>query len=378
MSTKEQDKRTRIIFTVLAAAVGFCLCFLLGRVSLQEKVQKEKELDYALARSDLDMLRFADDTIYVTGHKKPDSDTVCSAVAYANLMRQLGFDAVPVVLGELSKESMCILDQAGVPAPAFLESAAGKYMILVDHSETLHSLDDIGDAHVIAVIDHHSVGNVTTNNPTVYDARPLGAAATIVWLRYRSYGIEPDRAMATVLLGAILSDTSNLKSESTTRADREAVRILSGIAGIQDADAFYRELSMAKYDYSGMSDEQIYLSDSKEYFAGNTKYSIGCISAYDEDSARALSVRMKEVMPEVIRTTGVDLTFAQISIFHDDISIAYIVPGNETADELLRSLSQIYEGDTSFDGTAYIFEPGFSRKKLVAMLTDQFEAHPKE
>ncbi len=379
MNTNEdQKKRINRIALILAALVGFCGCFWFGRTSAEQEYRKEKELDYTLARSDLEMFRFVEGPIYVTGHKKPDSDTVCSAIAYADLMRAFGFDATPVVLGELSKETMFILEKAGVPAPEYLEDAAGKNMILVDHSETLHSADGLSDANVISIIDHHSVGDVTTNSPTVYDARPIGSAATIIWLRYRSYGIEPDQKTATLLLGAVLSDTSNLKTEATTAADREAIKILSGMAGIANIDEFYQGMTMAKYDYSGMSDAEIYLCDSKEYAAGNMKYSIGCLNAYDEEAARTLSRQMKEAMPQITKDTGVDMTFAQISIFHDDISITYVVPGNETAEELLRAASSAEIDNAEFDGTAFIFRPGFSRKKLVAMFTDQLEAYPKE
>jgi manganese-dependent inorganic pyrophosphatase len=38
----------------------------------------------------------------VFGHKNPDTDTICSAIAYAALKKELGWDAEPVRLGDVS------------------------------------------------------------------------------------------------------------------------------------------------------------------------------------------------------------------------------------------------------------------------------------
>ena len=53
-------------------------------------------------------------------------------------------------------------------------------MILVDHSEYVQSAEGLKDANIISIIDHHGDGSVTTGNPIIYDARPIGATATIV------------------------------------------------------------------------------------------------------------------------------------------------------------------------------------------------------
>ena len=52
----------------------------------------------------------ARNTIYVTGHKNPDSDAVISAMAYAYLKQQLGFDAIAVRAGKLNPETEYILN----------------------------------------------------------------------------------------------------------------------------------------------------------------------------------------------------------------------------------------------------------------------------
>ena len=219
----------------------------------------------------------------------------------------------------MNHETEYILNAAGLETPELLEDASGLNMILVDHSEYLQSAEGLEDANIISIIDHHGDGSVTTGNPLIYDARPLGATATIVWIRFRNYGIEPDQQTALVLIGAILSDTRNLQAGTTVPADIEAVKALRVIAGITDKDAFYKEMFKVSVSYEGMTDEEILLSDYKEYESGGKKYSIGCINVYDEESAKDMIERMKKIVPSALSSSGMDMTFVRIGVFHDDI-----------------------------------------------------------
>lgn len=360
---------------LLLAAVGIG-GFFLGKAREAERCRAEKELDILLSRSDLDGLGDIEGTIYVTGHKSLDSDTVGSCIAYAALLRALGCDAVPVVLGPLNHESEYILEAAGLDAPELLEDASGLNMVLVDHSEYTQSADGLRDAHVIMIVDHHGDGSVMTANPLIYDARPVGSAATITWLRYRSYGVEPDRQSAIMMMGAILSDTKNLQSGTTTFADREAVRVLSAIGGISDVDAFYQGQYRALLSYEGKTDEEIFFTDYKEYDIGGKKVSVGNVNAYDEETARDLAERMHAVMPLAKAKTGMDMSFAMVSILHDDLSVTWLVPSDEASEEALQTA---FGDRTVRDGAAFRIEPYASRKAVfIPAITDVLEAYPKE
>ncbi|MCR5059688.1 MAG: hypothetical protein K6A80_01520 [Saccharofermentans sp.] len=122
-----------------------------------------------------------------------------------------------------------------------------------------------------------------------------------------------------------------------------------------------------------MTDEEIFFSDYKEYEAGDVHYSIGCVSAYDDDTARDLAERMKDVIDLAHDERGMDMAFVQISIFHDGLSVVYLVPSNEEAAAVIE---QCFGSDAVFDGTSYRIEPGFSRKKvLIPAITDALEDH---
>ena len=148
-------------------------------------------------------------------------------------------------------------DPRGLETPMMLDDASGCNMVLVDFSEYIHSAEGLQDANVITIIDHHGDGSVTTGNQIIYDERPLGSTATIIWIRYRNYGIEPDQKAAYAMVGSILSDTRNLESVTTTFADREALKDLSRLAGISDTEALYRKMYQASISYDGMTDELV-------------------------------------------------------------------------------------------------------------------------
>lgn len=59
--------------------------------------------------------------------------------------------------------------------------------------------------------------------------------------------------------------------------------------------------------------------------SGGTKYSIGNINAYDEKSVKDLAERIRDVFPSVLASTGMDMAFAQINVFHDDVSFPLFV-----------------------------------------------------
>lgn len=61
--------------------------------------------------------------IYVTGHKNPDSDSICAAIAYSNFKNNLGMNTIPARLGELNNESKYILNKFGFSAPLRIFSA---------------------------------------------------------------------------------------------------------------------------------------------------------------------------------------------------------------------------------------------------------------
>ncbi len=377
------------IYRILTVLIAACLVFVsysAGRargnnelLQKQEELQilmNEKEQLHLLNRSSIENMVTQDGIIYVIGHKSPDSDTVCSAIAYARLLNLLGHEAKPVITAQPNNETAFVLKEAGVDIPEILYDASGENIFLVDHSEYAQAVEGLTDAHIVGILDHHGIGTVNTGNQVVYEGRPIGSTATIVWLDYLNYGLEIDEKTAFLIFSAVLSDTDNLTGSTTTEADREAVRVLSEAAGIEDVDAFYAKMHAEKLSYKGMSDEEILFHDYKEYEASGVKFGIGLLDAIDEETASGLAKRMKEALPEGFKSRDVDLMYASVGIRENGEKIDYIVPANELSETIFRNAFPNYD---EYDGTAYIFRKGLGRKTLfVPGLTDYLAAHPHE
>ena len=57
---------------------------------------------------------------YVIGHKKPDTDSVCSAISYSYLKNVIGLKCEPRVLGDLNKETKFVLNHFNIAEPKYL------------------------------------------------------------------------------------------------------------------------------------------------------------------------------------------------------------------------------------------------------------------
>ena len=163
---KKQMICTVLVLIVAAGAFGTGGYFI-GTSNAQSSYQAEGELNIKLSRSDLDGLGEIEGTIYVTGHKSPDSDTVGSSIAYAELLKQSGYDAKAVVAEKVNRETEYILKTAGLNAPEILKDASGYNIVLVDHSEYTQSVNGLENANILSIIDHHNDGAVTTGNQII-------------------------------------------------------------------------------------------------------------------------------------------------------------------------------------------------------------------
>ncbi|MBQ1566543.1 MAG: putative manganese-dependent inorganic diphosphatase, partial [Erysipelotrichaceae bacterium] len=97
-----------------------------------------------------------------------------------------------------------------------------KQLILVDHNEKKQSIDDIDEGVVLEIVDHHRFDGFRSDNPISIITQPIGATATIVANMFLNNNIKLNKNLAGLLLGAILSDTMNFKSPTTTSVDIEA------------------------------------------------------------------------------------------------------------------------------------------------------------
>jgi manganese-dependent inorganic pyrophosphatase len=163
-------------------------------------------------------------------------------------------------------------------------------VLLVDHAEQGQSVAGIEQAHIVEILDHHHIGSIETRVPVRATFDPVGSTSTLVIERFRQAGEEPTAPTATVLLGAILSDTVILNSPTTTDRDLVAVRYLAELLDI-DAEEFGREMFESGSDAADASVESLLARDSKEYETADGPMCIAQV----ETAGKVLADRLGEL-----------------------------------------------------------------------------------
>ncbi len=216
-------------------------------------------------------------SILVCGHSNPDTDSVAAAISFANYLKAQGQDASAVMQSDadsLNPESKTVLARFGMAAPDQITDAAGKEIALVDHSDIGQAPANIGDASVVAVVDHHKIGDITTNEPIYFNAQPVGCTCTVLNEMYKNNGVDIPKDIAGIMLAAILSDTVNFKSPTCTPADKVACADLSKISGVTDMDELFMEMLTAKSSVAGVPMKDLIFRDYKDFDMNGNK--VGC------------------------------------------------------------------------------------------------------
>ncbi len=214
-------------------------------------------------------------SVYVVGHKSPDTDSVAAAIAYAELKKAKGEDYVPAMQGALNPESEMVLKRFGFAAPEILTDATGKTIALVDHSDLAQAPDNLSAGEVVAVVDHHKIGDVTTNQPIFFFNMPVGCSCTVLKILYDMKGVAVSQKVAGLMLSAILSDTVNFKSPTCTDADKKAVKELAAIAGVSDTDGLFMDMLKAKSAVAGVPPMDLLHRDYKDFDMNGKKVGVG-------------------------------------------------------------------------------------------------------
>lgn len=302
--------------------------------------------------------------ILIFGHQNPDTDTICSAIAYADLKNKLGLNAEPVRLGQVNGETQYALDYFKQESPRLVETAANEVngVILVDHNERQQSIKDIEDVQVLEVIDHHRIANFETAEPLYYRAEPVGCTATILNKMYKENNVTIEKEIAGLMLSAIISDSLLFKSPTCTDQDVAAAKELAEIAGV-DAEEYGLNMLKAGADLSKKTVEELISLDAKEFTLGSKKVEIAQVNTVDIEDVRKRQAELEAVISKVVAEKNLDLFLLVITDILENDSLALAI-GNE-ADKVEKAFNVTLENNTA------LLKGVVSRKKqVVPVLTD--------
>ncbi|MDP4171400.1 MAG: manganese-dependent inorganic pyrophosphatase, partial [Bacillota bacterium] len=246
--------------------------------------------------------------IFIFGHKNPDTDTICSAIAYAELKNKMEINAEAIRLGEISGETQFVLDHFQVSAPRLVEKVAAEVngVILVDHNERQQSADDLDEVSILEVIDHHRIANFETKDPLYFRAEPVGCTATILNKIYKEKGVTIEKSTAGLMLSAIISDTLLFKSPTCTQEDIDAAAELAEIAEV-DSAVYGLEMLKAGADLSDKTVEQLISLDSKVFPMGEANVEVAQVNAVDVQDVLVRQADIEVAMKRVIEEKNLDL-----------------------------------------------------------------------
>ena len=295
----------------------------------------------------------------IFGHKSPDTDATCSAIIWAWYQSQQGNPATAYVLGEPNTEAQFVLNRWGFDMPDLLGSLAeGDEVIVVDTNNPAELPDDISNAAIQEIIDHHLlVGGLTTSAPIKITMKPIASTASILM---QMMGDDVDSApegIKGLILSCILSDTLEFRSPTTTDVDKALAEKLANDLGLSIPD-YAGEMFEAKSDISAFSDAELLRLDSKQYGVGGKEFRVSVLETTSPSTVLARKDSLMNSMGAVASEDGVD----QVLLFVVDIlneESTLLVPN-----DLVKTVAEAsFEADVSGDS---VILPGVvSRKKQI-------------
>ncbi len=299
-------------------------------------------------------------TIKIFGHKAPDTDATCSALIWEWYLREVqGKEARACVQDPPNSEARFVLERWGVGMPETLGPLQpGDEVVIVDTNNPAELPDNINEAEIAEVIDHHLLaGGLKTRAPIKMTLRPVAATATVMhWLIGRDMDRAPD-AIRGLMLSCILSDTLEFRSPTTTPTDRKVAESLAAALKI-DIPAYAAEMFAAKSDVSAFSDAELLTMDSKLFEIDGHRLRVSVL----ETTAPAVVLERKAglmaAMGEVAARDGAERVLLFIvDILNEEATL--LVP-----DEMVRTIAEKSFGIPASGDTVVL--PGvMSRKKQI-------------
>lgn len=324
------------------------------------------------------------------GHIATDCDSISSAIACADL-----FNGIAVRASDLNTEIQYSLDYwkyDRVIQPmedyVYMNESTKQYcirdnrkIVLVDHNQQSQFNDALKKVsqHIVGVIDHHALQNNTlvTDMPIYVNIRPWGSASTIVSHMYITHDRLISTQTAGLLLSAILSDTLNLHSPTTTPMDKFMVSLLAQVTGTVNVDHLAHEQFQAKSkELALVSSHALIRGDSKQF-----KFSCNTHTNNNKHTVNISFGVIETVSPDIVLQRINEILHELQALKHElNVDIAYlavvdIVKLNSKlilVSEQERSLARIaYNVDCSNNTTVVDLGKRVSRKKeFIPPLSD--------
>lgn len=233
-----------------------------------------------------------------------------------------------------------------------------KKLILVDHNEKSQAVDNVEEAEILEIIDHHRLGSLETIAPVLFRNQPVGCTATIMYQIYKERNLKIHQNIAGILCAAIISDTLMFRSPTCTAIDKEAARNLAEIAGIE-IEEFATEMFRAGSNLKDKSPEEIFYQDFKKFIVEEATFGVGQINSMDSDELNNIKNQLLPQLESECLKHGIpQVYFMLTNIIEESTELVYF--GEDT-----RNLVELAFHPDQIDDNSAILPGVVSRKKQL-------------
>jgi len=293
--------------------------------------------------------------------KRPDLDAVGGSLAYAEYLQRKENKKVKVWISDIPDgEARFYLDKFQVNDLASIEEVKqAKEFQLVDLSRAEALPDFIDLSHVTKVIDHRFLHDTKNNFPhAVIELEAVGAAATQITEYFMRADLVPTAPSASMLYGAIYSNTLCLKGDITTQRDLDAAGWLQ--QKVPSCDRFTEyQLQARKQDIIDNLEESVGLERKTFQLStgiyGFTQYEMIQAAEFWQENKTRIKTAINDQAERSLLSL-IDLS--------KHVSILYV---NDA--DLLQRLEHAFKQPVT-DNTI-ILKPALMRKQIAKILEDK-------
>jgi len=270
-------------------------------------------------------------------------------------------DDIKDIMGNNRHRDFPVLDKNGkyigtVSRRNFL-NICKKKVILVDHNEKSQAVDNIQEAEIMEIIDHHRIGSLQTFQPVMFRNQPVGCTATIMYQLYKEKGLEIAPEIAGILCAAILSDTLMFRSPTCTAVDQEAADNLAGIANIS-IEEFAAKMFRAGSNLENKAPEEIFYQDFKKFIVDDVTFGVGQINAMSGEELVKIKNRLLPNIERECGKNGIQMIFFMLTnILEEATELLFTGEGASHLVEIAF--------DTKSQGVSFYLSGIVSRKKQL-------------
>lgn len=249
-------------------------------------------------------------------------------------------------------------DYVGMISRRNLMSMQKKQFVLVDHNEKTQAVDNIVDAEILEIIDHHRIGSLETISPVYFRNQPLGCTSTIIYQMFGEKGVEIPKDIAGLLMAAILSDTLMFRSPTCTQLDVKAAEDLAAIAGVE-LEVFAKAMFQAGSDFKNKTAEELFYQDFKIFHVGDVAFGVSQISALSREELDKVGGQLKSFVNRVLGEKKLDMVYVMLTDILEESS-KVIYAGHDAG----TMLAEAFRVEIAEDESVYL-EGVISRKKQM-------------